>query len=224
MLPHRTRKSDHPFSPKVLSPRLSPSSVHFPTVDVASLSRIHSPVGRMGTEERQEGYRSPTIRIKHDLLSMLKELRTCEDPPGIKAVRNLYSVVSTLSQEPGYYREEMQLVTRALQKVLYCPKASVPEHIWQYIYARDVEMILEPDSKVPYCHLTSFLVEYVESILAKERNGKEIAKETENRLKAVIQEREAEIEDYKRKIEDLTGTQQPISKELARIMTEVRPI
>ena len=221
MLPHRSRKSDHPFSPKVLSPRLSPSSGHFPTVDVATLSRLHSPVGRMATEERQGGYRSPTIRLKHDLLSMLKELRACEDPPGIKAVRNLYCVVSTLSQEPGYYREEMQLVTRALQKVLYCSKAAVPEHIWQFIYARDVEMILEPDSQVPYCHLTGFLLTYIENILGKERNAKELVKETETRLMAVIREKEAEIAENKRKLEDMTGTQQPIAKELARTVTEV---
>jgi hypothetical protein len=82
-------------------------------------------------------------------------------------------------------------------------------------------MILEPDSQVPYCHLTGFLLTYVENLLGKERNAKELVKETENRLIAVIREKEAEIAEYKRKLEDLTGTQQPIAKELARTMTEV---
>ena len=218
-LVHRSRKSAQPVTPKVLSPRLSPK--HFPTVDVASLSRLHSPIGRLGTEERVSGYRSPTIRLKQDLLARLKELKTCGDPPGIKAAHNLYSVISTISQEPGYYRDEMQLVCRALQKVLYCPKAAVPDHIWHFIHARDVEMILEPEEQVPYCHLTGFLLAYAESVLGKERNAKELVRETEERLGDVIKAKEREIAEFRKLLEEMTGTQQPLAKELTRAAEDV---
>lgn len=215
-LVHRSRKSEQPVTPKVLSPRLSPKGRHFPTVDGATLSRLHSPVGRLSTEERKGGYRSPTIRLKQDLLARLKELRTCGDPPGIKAAHNLYSVMSILSQEPGYYREEMQLVCRALQKVLYCPKAAIPDHIWHFIYARDVEMILEPEGQVPYCHLAGFLVAYAESVLGKERNTKELVRTTEERLEDVIKAKEQEIAEFRKQLEAMTGSQQPLAKELVR--------
>lgn len=211
-------------SSQPLSPKLSPSTTQLPTVDTGNVSRLISP--RYGVswdgERKQRSFRSPTMQMKQELLGMVKELRQTEDSPSIKSVHSLSSLVSTLSQEPGYYQSEMQLISQTLNKVIYCPKSSVPESIWQYISARDVEVVVDSVGWIPYCHLTNYLLSYIEIMWKKDKHYKEIIKETEEKFADLMKMKDEEIEKYQEKIEKMAGNQQPIQLELKRVVSEVR--
>lgn len=201
------------------SHKFTPRTQRYAGGEWARLTQTHSSRWVKGVKEEEDlqsptSYRSPTIQTKHEILLQLKELRHSPTHLTIKHAKALCQVLQTLSKEKGYYSEEMTFIVLQLQRVLFSKKDDIPTSILQYIYSKDVEVMLQEDGLVPYFYLTSFLYRLIEQFSDKERDTdlhiKQLLEDNERKML----EKDREIADLQDKIDVLKEGLKPIEKKL----------
>ena len=200
--------------------RGTPKAQRYTGLDLGRLTQTQS--SKWLKTAREEGdfpppassFRSPAIQVKHEILLQLKELRSSPAKLTIKHSKSLCQVLHTLSREKGYYSDEMAFIVQQLERVVFCHRDTIPAGVLQYIYSKDVEVMLQEDGQVPFFYLASFLYSLVEQFSAKEAEMEgEIRVLTDN-YEGKMREKDQEVHNLEGKIGVLREGLKPVEKKL----------
>lgn len=200
--------------------RGTPRAQRYAGLDLGRLTQTQS--SKWLKTSREEGelpppsssFRSPTIQIKHEILLQLKELRSSSSKLTIKHSKSLCQVLHTLSREKGYYSDEMAFIVQQLQRVLFCHRDDIPQAVLQYIYSKDVEVMLQEDGFVPFFYLTSFLYSLIEQFSTKEAEMEGEMRTLREKYEGKVREKDLEVLDLQGKIGVLKEGLKPVERKL----------
>lgn len=206
--------------------RITPKAQRYAGLDMGRLTQTQSMKWMKTSRDEGEfshpasSFRSPTIQTKHEILLQLKELRPSPSHLTIKHSKSLCQVLHTLSREKGYYSDEMTFIVQQLQRVIFCHRDDIPAAVLQYIYARDVEVMLQEDGLVPFFYVTSFLYSLVEQFSDKEAEMERQMKGLTESYEDKMREKEREVLDLEGKIDVLKEGFEPVERKLKETQEE----
>lgn len=130
---------------------------------------------------RSTNFISDSLRNKWDVLSMCISYRNGKDlDPTLIMISSIMKGLEILSQEPGKYKEEMELIVNQLKGCVYSTRDKIPTYLQEEIFELYTDTVISMDNSVPYFYLYEALLSIYERYRVKVNIQQDLIKELES--------------------------------------------